>query len=342
MIDCKTRRTPILLISLGIFILQSAYAGESRNLAGAVVSVKDVATIVPGSGGAAYPAKPGESIYAKDTIKTSAAGAVKILLKDHSVVDLGAATVFRMDQYNQNNGSDREVQATLGQGSVRGAVSEKITGSGKFHLKTATATMGVRGTEFVVDQPPAKPGAPMPPTKVTVLQGQVEVAHVSMTLSPQGGGANHAPVAASKTILTSGQQVVSDTGGTSKPVTLDSGTLSKVASVSKVTDNTFSKAITIDNSSSTASSGSGSQSGNGGSRTPASGDNKSRTPASSSSGGNLAMTEVATAVAAPLAPPPPPVNITDAGISGTFNAASALHPVTSVQNGFSTLTVRIH
>ena len=38
-------------------------------------------------------------------------------------------------------------------GSLRAAISKKIEGNGSFKIKTKTVTMGVRGTEFVVQAP---------------------------------------------------------------------------------------------------------------------------------------------------------------------------------------------
>ena len=112
------RKLVFPIICLGIFPLQSVYAADAQNLAGAIVSVKGAAVIDTGGAGARYPAKPGDSIFAHDVVTTATGGGVKILLKDHSVVDLGTATIFKVDQYNPGTGSDREVVATLSQGTV--------------------------------------------------------------------------------------------------------------------------------------------------------------------------------------------------------------------------------
>lgn len=306
-----------LIICLGIFRVQSGYADHSENIAGAIVSVKEVATITTGPHGKPHSARPGEAVHTADVIRTSQGGAVKILLKDHSVVDLGGGTVFKVDQYKANQGADREIETSMTQGMFRGSVTEKIQGAGKFHLKTPTATMGVRGTEFVVDAPlPSRPGAEPAATKITVLQGQVEVTPIApkaptSTAAVAGGSHSAAAAAPKPVVLGAGQQVVAESGTSAplRPVTLDAGTLNKVASASKVADNTFVRSVAIDNN---ASGGNASQS------SPQSGSS------GSSSGGSSPARNISSAAASAAPPPPPP------GASTTASAGSSTPPAPPV------------
>jgi hypothetical protein len=270
----------VSLICLDSALIQRADASAEQNLAGAIVSVKDLAYILPGGKASAkVAAKPGASIHVHDSITISDSGAVKILLSDHSIIDLGPSTVFKIDEYLQKHGSDREVEVSMKGGSVRGAVTEKLTGTGKFHLKTPSATMGVRGTEFVA-QTDAK-GA----TQFTVLQGQVEVAQ-----SSPSGKSNSGSFGSGKAVtVKAGQQVTSSVNAAlpSKPVTLSASALGKIASSTKFADNTFSKAVTIEASS---KGGKGSETGKDGkakeSRKPSSGSSNSGSSSSGSSSGS--------------------------------------------------------
>ena len=332
------RKLVFPLICLGLFPLQSVYAADAQNLAGAIVSVKGVATIDTGGTGARHPAKPGDSIFAHDVVTTAAGGAVKILLKDHSVVDLGTATVFKVDQYNPGTGSDREVVATLSQGTVRGAVTEKITGNGKFHLKTPTATMGVRGTEFVVDAPANRPGQPPQSSKITVLQGEVEVSHSAVQMAAAGGGpARGASVVAPVMVLKAGQQVtaIANTPLPAKPITLDVGSLGKVAGASKVADNTFTRSVVIDTSSNGANATSTGQSG--------SSSAGQRAPASQPGGSPASPLNNPTGPVSDPLPLPPVINQNaPGGPPGPPLLSSTLTPVNTVHNAFSTVTISIH
>ena len=371
---CGIPRLAFPLICLGFLAFQSVYAAPAQNIAGAIVSVKDVATIDPGGTGAKHPAKPGDSLYAHDVVSTSGIGGVKILLKDHSILDLGPATVFKVDQYNPAHGSDREVVTSMSQGIVRSAVTEKITGNGRFHLKTPTATMGVRGTEFVVEAPAGRAGQPPQASKITVLQGEVEVEHASLQFGQSGqsrqsrqsaqSGSGGNGAASAKISLTAGQQITASASAllSTRVLTLDSATLGKISSLSKVVDNTFTRAVVIDTSSGTASGGISSSSGSS-SRAPAGASSSTSSGAASagsgsgaaasapvSSGGSTVLIDIATAAApatAPAAAPPPPPVVGGGGpIPGTSagDPTSTLHPVNTVvpTNTTSTLTIVIH
>ncbi len=209
----------------------------------------------------------GNNVFAGDLINTGSNGSVKILLKDKTIVDLGPSSLFKVTQFKPKKGADREVDLDMMFGKVRIGVSKKITGTGKFNIKTKAATMGVRGTEFVVssalDVSDSKEKSTPPKTEVTVLQGKVDVAQI--------GAAQAAP-----SHLTAGTQLVTNSGGPpGAMVKLNETQLTSVSSSSKVADNTFTKAVTIapsteqrstsTSSSSTASSSSGSSS----SRAPA-------------------------------------------------------------------------
>jgi hypothetical protein len=76
---------------------------------------------------------------------------VKILFSDRSIFDLGPSTLFKIDEYKLNNGADRKVALSMDYGKIRAAVNERLNKKGSFKLRTAGTTMGVRGTEFLVN-----------------------------------------------------------------------------------------------------------------------------------------------------------------------------------------------
>ena len=271
-----------VLFCLGILSFQSVYAADSPTLAGEVVSVQGVAFVRPdgaGSGKAIQPAKPGDQVHANDVVNTASNGSIKILLKDKSIVDLGPAALFKLNKFVANNGGDREVDASMPYGTVRGAVTQKITGKGKFFLRTPTATMGVRGTEFVVtstvnsfedlkaaiknpqkvidsgksaksDDSGKKDGkdsgdSKKASTQITVIQGKVDVAQKASQLE------NRSPTSTSTSTviaMTAGTQLTTQEGSAlpSKTVTLDATAIAKISDVAKIQDNTFSKATVVD------------------------------------------------------------------------------------------------
>jgi len=340
----------VRLIAFGIvfFIFnQSTYAKE---LAGEVVSVSGIAFIRQ-DGEKELPktparVKPGDNIYSGDVLNTSSEGSVKILMRDKSVVDLGASSLFKVDEYQHNKGNDRKAKLDLMFGKVRIAVTKKIEGEGSFKVKTHSATMGVRGTEFIVseampdklskndknndggDKGGDKGGkdskAPATQqTQVTVVQGKVEVAAQPVPVMKANGSMAMAPTP--KVIpLTAGMQITTTgpvAGGAAAPalapVKLDATQMQTLSASSKLSDNTFKMAVTIE----PVASGGGS-SNSGGDRSPSSTNGSSGSAGIPSALGNVIAAAVGTGTSAnlptidpktivnilsnPVAPPPPP------------------------------------
>jgi hypothetical protein len=312
-------------------------AGDVVSSDGAVFARSDKSRDKAGSA-SADAGKPralvaGDYIYPQDVINTGSDSHVKILLKDHSIVELGSSSLFRVDQFKgKGGGSDREVEVSLPYGTMRAAIAQKLTGSGKFKVRTPSATMGVRGTEFVVHSEMSSmkqlgqmmnhPGSMAPPpsaeggrgpasavgaTSVTVLQGNVAMSHRNFDASASGGrnpssaSGNSTDVVSIKagSQLTSGDQAgASGTGVAAKPVQVDAQQLASISSSSHVADTTFSKAVTVD----------------------------ATAPASSASTAVSTSIAQIVAIAAVNVPPPPKINPGDVGIPGAFTTTQALAP----------------
>lgn len=337
-----------LLFCLELPLIQSAVAKDNENplpgseVAGEVVSTSGRTFIRQDGLGnnkdTLKPAKPGDMVRANDVVNTSSDGKIKILLKDKTVIDLGPSALLKIEKYVQNSGKDRQVEMNLPYGTVRGAVTQKIEGKGKFHLRTPTATMGVRGTEFVVESkekayaPPkdSSPGQnakknlePNSETKITVIQGKVEVAKNAAMLSVPDKSRKPSSLG-SIVALTAGTQLTSNTKDLipSKAVSLNTSELSKISQSIKIVDNTFSKAVVID----VAATSAGAPGSGGGSK-------------SAAGGGELTQMAISTAVASATAVP---ISATDLGISGTFGVNNVLNQsnVTHLNN-LRTLTIRV-
>ena len=232
----------IILSSWFFSFSASALERDGANLqsAGEIVSVQGKVYVRQESSDKAQQQlrlHPAQNIYVGDIINTSSDGAVKILLKDKTIVDVGPSSLFKVDQFALKEGGNREVDLDMKFGRLRVSVAKKITGTGKFNVKTRAATMGVRGTEFIVNSAlgDAKHDGIAPKTDVTVLQGRVDVK------SP--AGTNKLPQISS---LTAGAKISTQMGMPSTVVQLNDKQLINVASVSRVADNTFTKAITIE------------------------------------------------------------------------------------------------
>lgn len=227
----------------------------------------------------------GGKIYLKEVINTGSDGRVKILLHDKTILDIGPSSLFEVEKYSaknaegKNGSGERQVQVSLPYGKLRTAVTEKLKGDGQFKVKTATATMGVRGTEFVVKSDSAQSTGPSiaPETQITVLSGEVALeqkqdpardtaSSPSSSEGANGGfaagglsglGNNSSPDSSRPMTLTAGTQVsiggekANETRGNSpstEPTKISESELREVASESTVKDSSFSEKVTISDS----------------------------------------------------------------------------------------------
>jgi hypothetical protein len=245
------RNVSVLAVAILFFVSDVSLAKE---LAGEIVSVSGMVFIRQDKQSGSAPkspprAKPGENVYSGDVINTSSEGSVKILMRDKSIIDLGPSSLFKVDEYQHQHGGDRKAKLNLAFGKLRVAVTKKIENGGKFQVKTNGATMGVRGTEFIIKEDipdrlgkkdsSSSPEAPKQKTEITVVQGKVDVnASVS----------NPAPK--TTVSLTAGSQLTTGAGVPSTapmaPVKISEAQMKTLTFETRIVDNTFAKAVTIE------------------------------------------------------------------------------------------------
>lgn len=241
-------------------------------LAGHVVSVSGTVLLrqdQKNDPGKARQLKPGDSIFEGDVINTSSDGKAKLLMQDRTILDVGSSALFHVSKFDKKQGENRDVELSMMYGSVRANVTKKLDAKGKFRIRTPSATMGVRGTQFIVASglegaPVAVPAqarspaggpskgspAPAPKTEVVVIDGKVEVRQEAKE-PPKSGGRQlaNAPAANQTVTLGAGQGIVADASSSAssfKPTALSTEQLGKALEVAKVEDNTFKAAIVLD------------------------------------------------------------------------------------------------
>jgi hypothetical protein len=110
--------------------------------------------------GARVPAAVGAALRTSDVIVTGADGSAGITFTDNSLVSVGPNSVFAIDKYAFDSTTHAgHFEGNLRQGRLA-AVSGKMVKQSpeSMKIRTPSAVMGVRGTEFVVqvDEPAAK------------------------------------------------------------------------------------------------------------------------------------------------------------------------------------------
>ena len=99
------------------------------------------------------PATVGAAIQPNDVIVTGADGSAGVTFTDNSLVSVGPNSVFAIDKYSFDTTTHQgEFQGNLRQGRLA-AVSGKMVKQSpeSMKIRTPSAIMGVRGTEFVVE-----------------------------------------------------------------------------------------------------------------------------------------------------------------------------------------------
>jgi len=103
-------------------------------------------------GASTLPAKVGMGIQATDVLLTGADGSAGLTFTDNSLVSLGPNSVFAIDKYSFDSTTHAgEFEGNLKKGKLA-AVSGKMVKQSpeSMKIRTPSAVMGVRGTEFVV------------------------------------------------------------------------------------------------------------------------------------------------------------------------------------------------
>jgi hypothetical protein len=102
--------------------------------------------------GAKIAAPVGASVMASDVIMTGADGSAGITFTDNSLVSVGPNSVFAIDKYQFDSTTHvGEFEGSLRKGRLA-AISGKMVKQSpeSMKIRTPSAIMGVRGTEFVV------------------------------------------------------------------------------------------------------------------------------------------------------------------------------------------------
>ncbi len=137
------------------------------------------------------PLRAGEPIRSGDRVYTGEDGNIELLFTDGAVVLVRPRSEFAVEGYRYDAQGERSLFA-LARGAVRtvtGAIGKR--NHDDFRLRTPTATIGIRGTEFetsenACDTRACAPGE-RPGLVVTVYKGRVAVSNASGTTEvPEG------------------------------------------------------------------------------------------------------------------------------------------------------------
>ena len=144
----QTKPFRLFLTSLVLMSFGCALAADA---AGMVKTLKGTATIERGD--SRLPVAVGAVIYPKDRIVTGPQSSVGLTLKDNTQLALGANGQMDLNKFSFNTTSHAgQLDSTVKRGSlsvISGKVAKANPNAVQFN--TGTVTLGVRGTEFIIE-----------------------------------------------------------------------------------------------------------------------------------------------------------------------------------------------
>lgn len=144
--DHMKKMGQLLVLLLGLACLSA----QATEVAATVLFSHGTVTVTNAAGG--HDLNKGDGVAAGDTIHTGADGRIQMRFSDGGLVSLRPDSVFAVDKYNQpTQTSEGSLAFNLIKGGLRtlsGSIGHKDHAN--YQLKTSVATLGIRGTQFIV------------------------------------------------------------------------------------------------------------------------------------------------------------------------------------------------
>ena len=134
----------------GVLLLAFAVAADAADI-GQIKVAKGQVSIE--RNGQTLPGEVGLRLQPADVLKTGADGSVGVTMSDNSLLSAGPNSVLALDRYEfDSTTSEGQFDASLQKGSlavISGRIAKQSPDAMK--VRTPSAILGVRGTEFVVN-----------------------------------------------------------------------------------------------------------------------------------------------------------------------------------------------
>lgn len=160
------------LALFAVALLAAAPAGAQE--AGFIAAVEGTVEVQPAGSGTFALAAIDQELSVGDTLRTGPDSAVKVLLVDDTILTLGEETTFTIESLHTGPAATRETSVLkLLEGRVRTIVGEAFGGTTRVEVHTPTATVGVKGTDFITDHV----REPREYSTVCLVEGGIYVRH---------------------------------------------------------------------------------------------------------------------------------------------------------------------
>ena len=173
--------TIFLLVTLlvGVLIVSPAHAASPSDLSAGVIVSSEGDTSLARQGQITTPAGRLQEVFAGDRIFTGSNGRINLRFSDGMKMTIGPDSLLDISVYHKEHGREKSWFDLL-RGSLRtvsGLMGQRNPQS--FKLSTPTATIGIRGTDFTVNQRDCSDGSCKRPgtstTEVSVTKGAIDI-----------------------------------------------------------------------------------------------------------------------------------------------------------------------
>ena len=138
-------------VALAVGIAIAALPAAAQEYAGVVKTARGTTSI--DRAGKSVAAAPGVQLHQGDRIVTGSNGYLGITMRDDTLLTLGPGTTLSLDKYAFDPKThDGSFLASMSKGMlsvVTGLIAKREPDN--FAVKTRVSTMGVRGTEFIIE-----------------------------------------------------------------------------------------------------------------------------------------------------------------------------------------------
>jgi hypothetical protein len=138
--------------------------------------------------------KKGSKIYKNDIVKTYDKSYVVIELIDLSKMTLGPNSEFKVENWSYRTKEDREADFVIMKGQLRALVISKSKKDDQLKVKTTNASLGIRGTELMVNAIKTKNKEI---TQVALLEGSIHLEGDSLDVTRDLIPGDHAVISKS-------------------------------------------------------------------------------------------------------------------------------------------------
>ena len=145
-------RVLLLFILIAFVAGTIAYAADKGKAVGAVVAWKGSVYVKHAGEKKGFRVKSLEGLYAGDVIVTDKRSRAKILLNDDSIINMGDSSKLKINSHSFNlRNRTRTSSIKVLAGKLRTIVTRKFKGKASFFkVRTLNATVGVKGTDFII------------------------------------------------------------------------------------------------------------------------------------------------------------------------------------------------